>query len=181
MIYGKEGLAFALMAPGVIAGLWYVAAGPRGLWLAIALATASVAVALDVAVHTTFGSWRRGGPAIAGGRAGGFAAVPGGAGVHGVVGGLLPLRAGTFWSRGWMSPSPPCRWWSGMGVVEWRALRFDERARALMARVPTTREFIVRVWLRSCVTLAPAGGRVGSSWSAARHSGSSNVLSPAGP
>jgi hypothetical protein len=35
---------------------------------------------------------------------------------------------------------------AGMGVVEWRARRFGEQARALLARVRYPREFAARIW-----------------------------------
>jgi hypothetical protein len=36
---------------------------------------------------------------------------------------------------------------AGMGVVEWRARRFGEQARAMLTRVRYPREFAARIWL----------------------------------
>jgi hypothetical protein len=43
---------------------------------------------------------------------------------------------------------------AGMGVVEWRARRFGEQARALLGRVRQPRRFVLRVWLLLIGSLA---------------------------
>jgi hypothetical protein len=48
----------------------------------------------------------------------------------------------------------------GMGVVEWRAKRFGEQARALLTRVRYPRQFVTRIWMLLAANIAVCLGAV---------------------
>ena len=146
VFYHREGLVFASMMPAVAAGVAYVAAGSAILTVAIVVGLLSVASVVGLAVGQTLGRGSPDEPPLADS-------------LRGTLRPFLPVIAFTALSAAFFL-WPQARHFldgyvavgalpliMGMGVVEWRARRFGEDARTLLARVSRPRQFGVRVWL----------------------------------
>jgi hypothetical protein len=145
VFYRREGLALAAMTPASVAGLAYLAGGRPLLPVAVGFGVVSVALALGLAVEQATHRVGGGGPA------------PVLESVRGRP--LVALVAYTALSAAYFL-YPQARHLAdrldvavgllpllvGMGVVEWQARRFAERARWLLTDVAHPREFAVRVW-----------------------------------
>jgi hypothetical protein len=175
VFYRREAWLAAAMAPAFAVGVAYLLAGtPLRSW-AVAVAAGGVLAALVMAVLATIGRATIGRDTI--GRAGdaAVAAEPPlavalrpetpalvGVAVYGLCSAVLLLHAEAPYLLGRLdiavAAAPLIL---AMGVVEWRAGRFRERAVALTRRVHRPREFVRGVWLmlaREAVAclLAPA-------------------------
>jgi hypothetical protein len=177
VFYRREGWLLAAMLPAVVAGLGYVVLAVPAIQVAIG-AKASVrdeltpwAVAIGIAsVLVTFGlalgqTAVRKDPSETRMRDG----------LRGELRMLLPVVAYTALSAAYLLAAQAPYILSradvafavlpliiGMGVVEWRARRFGEQARALLHRVRYPAQFVPRVWLLlaggflTCVVLVAA-------------------------
>jgi hypothetical protein len=164
MFYRRELWLLPVMAPAVVTGAGYLVAGPVLLPVTVGTGVASVVLAFALGIAETVGT-DRSDPADPGGRAG--PAGPAGRGgepaPHLALGEDLPtlpwvaayaalsamylLHAHTPYLLGRLDialAAAPLI--VGMGVVEWRARRFGELARALPARVRLPAEFGAAVW-----------------------------------
>lgn len=147
MFYRSEIWLFATMAPAVVAGFAYLLGGPRLLGPALAVISASVAAAFVVALRRTAG------------RAGPDERWPRET-VHGELSRLPWVLLYSALSAGYLLTAQGRLALGGadvafalvplllvMGVVEWRARRFGEGARALPARVRYPSRFVLGIWL----------------------------------
>jgi hypothetical protein len=148
MFYRREGWLLVIMAPAVLTGLAFLVAGAALRPWAVAAGTAGVAVAFAAALRLASRA-SRGGPAS-----------PADLALDGQVSALPWVLAYGLFSAGYLLhaqvPYVLGEWrvvlgavplFVGMGVVEWRARRFTEQARALLGRVRYPRQFAARVWL----------------------------------
>jgi hypothetical protein len=146
VIRRREPLVIASIAPALVAGTAYLVAGPPLLPLAIATGVASIGCAFGLALRETADrsavSWRL------------VASVRPHRRTLIMVLAYTALSAAFF-----LYPQVPhlinnfnvvitvLPLIAAMGVVEWRAHRFSEQARALLARVTHPRQFAARIWL----------------------------------
>jgi hypothetical protein len=188
VFYRREGLLAASLAPAVGAGAAYVALGatrtPAGWLLPLALGLGVVAVVAALALGLREARARSAAQRSPAARARAAAAAPAretagkvGAGNRAGVRTDLP---GLSWATGYAALSagyllsaqaPYLRdrldialtvapLMAGMGVVEWRARRFVERARAALARTRYPREFARRIRLMLAGGVAASTGVV---------------------
>jgi hypothetical protein len=199
VFYRREGWLFLAMLPAVVAGLSYVVLAARAVrvvsgvnapagdafvpW-AIGTGIASVLVTFGLALGQTRGRTEPGETRIRDG-------------LRGELRMLLPVVVYTALSAAYLLGAQAPYILSrtdvafavlplilGMGVVEWRARRFSEQARALLHRVRYPAQFIPRVWLLlasgflTCVVLvaALAAGLLNALRAAHRLSPASTVM-----
>jgi len=147
MFYRREAWLFAAMAPAVMAGFAFLAGGARLLPLAIAVGAGSVAVAFGVALGQTNDRQKRREPRLRDGLRGELGQLPLVL-LYTALSATFLLQAHGRYMLGSLDiPIASIPLIVGMGVVEWRARRFGEQARALLSRVRYPREFVGRVWL----------------------------------
>lgn len=163
LFYRYEGWLLVTMAPAAVAGVGYVATGRPAAPLAVGVGVGSVALAFALAV------WRTTRPQLPAGLRGspGPSAEPP---LRHAARPELPqlcavllyaaLSAGYLLHADGRHLSGPfdlavaaAPLIVGMGLVEWRARRFHERARALLRQVRCPRRFSIRLWLRLAVEL----------------------------
>ena len=162
VFYRREGWLFVAMLPAVVAGLGYIALATP----AVRVATGADASAADAVVPWAIGIGIASvlvtfGLALGQTRGRG---VPGETrmrdGLRGELRMLLPVVVYTALSAAYLLAAQAPYILSradvafavlplivGMGVVEWRARRFGEQARALLHRVRYPAQFVPRVWL----------------------------------
>jgi hypothetical protein len=146
VFYHREGLIVATMMPAVAAGIAFITAGLTVLPFAVAVGIASVIGAVVLAVWKTL-------------QQSGAEEPPLKECLSGKLRPFLPVLAFTALSATFFL-YPQARHFHdgyvavaalpvivGMGVVEWRARRFGDEARALLARVAHPKQFGLRVWL----------------------------------
>lgn len=147
MFYRREVLMFWAMGPGVVGGIAYLAGGPALLPLAVVLVVVSLAAAWGVAVLQT--RKRAGGPepALRDGLRGEWGRFPLVV-LHAALSAAFLLHAQARYMVGRFDILVAfLPLFVGMGVVEWRARRFGEQARAQLSLVGYPREFVGGVWL----------------------------------
>jgi hypothetical protein len=156
VFYQREAWLFAAMTPAALAGVCYLAAGGWLLPLAIAAGGGAVAVAFGLGLRQTTGPSepdkqsepaKQDEPPL---RAGLRRELPGLPAVlaYSALSAAYFLHAQAPYMLGSADiPLAAVPLFVGMGVVEWRARRFAEQGRALLARVRFPREFVARVWL----------------------------------
>jgi len=149
IFYRKELLLALAMAPAVGGGVAYVVYGDGWRWWSIGISLASIAIALAAGLQQTVapsrGRYRRRraqealrsdlkaiGPVLL------YTAL--------TAGFLLQAEARYMFGRlDMVLAVVPLM--AGMGIVEWRAHRFQEHAKVLLTRVRRPRRFIARIWL----------------------------------
>jgi hypothetical protein len=170
VFYQREAWLFAAMAPAALAGVGYLAAGGWLLPLAVAAGAGSVAVAFGLGLRQTTGHSepdKQGEPPL---RAGLRRELPGLPAVlaYSALSAAYFLHAHAPHLLGSADiPLAAVPLFVGMGVVEWRARRFVEQGRALLARVRFPREFVARVWLllaREAGVCMGAVALLGAAW-----------------
>lgn len=160
MFYRREGLMFWAMGPGVVGGIAYLAGGPDLLPLAVVLVVGSLAVAWGVALLQT--RQRAAGPeptvrAGLRGQCGQFPLIV----LYMALSAVFLLHAQTRYMADRFDILVAfLPLFVGMGVVEWRARRFSEQARAQLSLVRYPREFVGRVWLLLARNVALCSGVV---------------------
>lgn len=147
VFYHREGLAFAAMMPSAAVGICYLIAGQLLMPMAVWVGVGSIVFTFVLAVWQTVGRRR------------GFESP-----LRQALGGQLrpfcwvlaftALSAAFFlypqvpYLHGRFDVTIACLpLIVGMGVVEWRAHRFGNDTRALLARVAQPKQFTIRVWL----------------------------------
>jgi hypothetical protein len=163
MFYRREGVLLAAMAPGTAAGLAYLATGRPAPGVVVAATAVSLLAALVLALRRTTEPSH---PMLTG-----DPADPPRHPWRAELPGLLPVLGYAALSAAFLltadarflhdrldlalAATPLI---AGMGLVEWRARRFQEQARTLLRRVRYPREFVAGVWLRLLAGLAASVG-----------------------
>jgi hypothetical protein len=147
VFYRCEIWLFAAMAPAVAAGISYLAGGARLLPSAIAAGVGSVVLAFGIALSKTKGRRERPEPRLRDGLRGELGQLPLVVAYAALSAAYLLHAQGRHLADGFDVPIAGLPLIVGMGVVEWRAKRFVEQARALLRRVRYPQEFVTRVWL----------------------------------
>jgi hypothetical protein len=146
MFYRREGLLFVVMVPAAAAGFGFLAGGARLLPLTIAVGAGSVAVAFGVALRQTRDRREGSEPRLRDGLHGELRQLPLVLLYTALSATFLLSAYGRYMLGSLDIPIASVPLIVGMGVVEWRARRFGEQARALLSRVRYPREFVGRVW-----------------------------------
>jgi hypothetical protein len=160
MFYRREVLMFWAMGPGIAGGIVYLAGGSALLPLAIVLVVVSLAAAWSIALLQTRKRATGAEPALR-------------VGLHGEWAQFLPVVLYAAFSAAFLLHAQ-ARYmvdrfdilvaflplFVGMGVVEWRARRFGEQARARLSLVRSPREFVGEVWLLLARNVALCCGAV---------------------
>lgn len=147
MFYRREGLLFAAMAPATLAGIVYLVVGSGVEPVALTVVSASLVTALVLALLQTRDRDEGVEPSLA-------------AGLRRDVRDLPPVFLYIVFSAAFLLHAQSqfllnrfdvlvafLPLFLGMGVVEWRARRFVEQARALMEEVRHPSEYVRRVWV----------------------------------
>jgi hypothetical protein len=161
MFYRQESWLLVTMAPALATGGVYLLVGSRALEWAIAFGISCVAATLLVALRRSMVP-AKGEPPIRRALRGELHKAP-----LIILSGLLSaaflLHAQARYAFGRLDIAlGALPLLLGMGVVEWRARRFIEQARTILAEVGHPRQFVARTWLRLAAGVATCVGVVGA-------------------
>jgi hypothetical protein len=160
VFYRCEIWLFAAMAPAVAAGIGYLAGGTRLLSLAVGVGLGSVTLSFGIALAKTRGRHQRPEPRLRDGLRGELRKLPLVATYAALSAAYLLHAQARHMLDGFDVPMAGVPLIMGMGVVEWRAKRFVEQARTLLARVRYPREFATRIWALLAANLVVCLGTV---------------------
>jgi hypothetical protein len=160
MFYRCEIWLFAAMAPAVAAGIGYLADGARLLSLAVGVGLGSVALSFGIALGKTRGRYQHPEPRLRDGLRGELGKLPLVVAYGALSAAYLLHAQARHMLDGFDVPVAGVPLIVGMGVVEWRAKRFGEQARALLTRVRYPREFVARIWVLLAANVAVCIGTV---------------------
>jgi hypothetical protein len=160
VFYRCEIWLFAAMAPAVAAGVGYLAGGAPFLSLAVGVGLGSVALSYGIALAKTRGRHQRPEPRLRDGLRGELGKLPLVVAYAALSAAYLLHAQGRHMLDGFDVPMAGVPLIMGMGVVEWRAKRFVEQARALLARVRYPRQFVTRIWALLAANLVVCLGTV---------------------
>jgi hypothetical protein len=160
VFYRSEIWLFAAMAPAVAAGIGYLAGGARLLSLAVGVGLGSVALSFGIALAKTRGRYQHPEPRLRDGLHGELGKLPLVVAYAALSAAYLLHAQARHMLDGFDVPIAGIPLIVGMGVVEWRAKRFGEQARALLTRVRYPREFVTRIWVLLAANVAICLGTV---------------------
>jgi hypothetical protein len=160
VFYRSEIWLFAVMAPAVAAGIGYLAGGARLLSLAVGVGLGSVALSFGIALAKTRGRYQHPEPRLRDGLHGELGKLPLVVAYAALSAAYLLHAQARHMLDGFDVPIAGIPLIVGMGVVEWRAKRFGEQARALLTRVRYPREFVTRIWVLLAANVAICLGTV---------------------
>jgi hypothetical protein len=147
MFYHREYRLLVVMGPAVAVGLAYLYYGAALLEVAVAVSVASVALAYALAMRQTVRPRGDREAGVASGLRGEWWQFPSVLLYTALTAAFLLHAQAPYMSGRLDIVVAALPLVVGMGVVEWRARRFGEQARALLGRVRQPRRFVVRVWL----------------------------------
>jgi hypothetical protein len=160
VFYRSEIWLFAAMVPAVAAGIGYLAGGARLLSLAVGVGLGSVALSFGIALTKTRGRYQHPEPRLRDGLHGELGKLPLVVAYAALSAAYLLHAQARHMLDGFDVPIAGIPLIVGMGVVEWRAKRFGEQARALLTRVRYPREFVTRIWVLLAANVAICLGTV---------------------
>jgi hypothetical protein len=160
VFYRCELWLFAAMAPAVVAGVGYLTGGAPFLSLAVGVGLGSVALSYGMALAKTRGRRQQPEPRLRDGLRGELGKLPLVVAYAAMSAAYLLHAQARHMLDGFDVPMAGVPLILGMGVVEWRAKRFVEQARTLLARVRYPRQFVTRIWALLAANLAACLGTV---------------------